>query len=118
MTATAQSAEATETIRNFYATVDRQPHDRSALERFFAADFKDNNRPLAPKEVSDRDVIVGLLDQLNHGFPSAKHDLLIVEPISDNRAVYWKSPASSPGPSMICQLQASRCRSMAWTYSE
>ena len=91
MSTKSPTSEASETIRNFYAAVDRKPHDRSTLETFFAMNFKDNNRPPAPAEIADRDVILGLFDQLNSGLPTAKHDLIIVEPISDNRAiVYWK----------------------------
>ncbi|MCL4471423.1 MAG: ester cyclase [Gammaproteobacteria bacterium] len=90
--------EATETLRRFYAVVDKKPHNRDALNAFFTDNFKDHNRPPAPAEISDRDVVLNLFYQLNRGFPDAKHELIIVEPIENDRAmVYWKFSGTHSG---------------------
>lgn len=91
--------EAANILRIFYETVDKKPYNRSAVEKFFCEDFKDNNRPPAPAGVPDREVILGLFDQLNAGLPDAKHELIILEPIGSNRAmVYWKFEGTNSGP--------------------
>ncbi len=72
--------EASETIRAFYTAVDKKPHRRETLQPFFTTNYKDHNRPPAPAEVADRDVILNLFDQLDRGLPDAKHELLIWSP--------------------------------------
>jgi predicted SnoaL-like aldol condensation-catalyzing enzyme len=91
--------EASETVRRFYAAVDKKPHNRAALSSFFAPEYKDHNRPAAPPNVPDSEVMLALFDQLNRGFPDARHEIVLLEPIGDGRAVvYWKFSGTHAGP--------------------
>ena len=91
--------DASETVRRFYAAVDKKPHNRAALSSFFAPEYKDHNRPVAPSNVPDSEVMLALFDQLNRGFPDARHEIVLLEPIGDGRAVvYWKFSGTHAGP--------------------
>lgn len=86
------------TIRDFYTAVDTKPHNRASLEAFFANDYVDHNRPPAPAEIVDRDVILGLFDQLAAGVPDARHKLEILSDIDSDRAiVYWAFTGTHTG---------------------
>jgi SnoaL-like polyketide cyclase len=89
---------ASETVRRFYAAVDKKPLNRTVLSSFFAPDYKDHTRPVAPPNVPDSEVMLDLFDQLNRAFPDAKHQILLLEPIADGRAVvYWKFSGTHSG---------------------
>jgi predicted ester cyclase len=91
--------DASETVRRFYAAVDKKPLNRAALSSFFAPEYKDHNRPVAPSNVPDSEVMLALFDQLNRGFPDARHEIVLLEPIGDGRAVvYWKFSGTHAGP--------------------
>jgi predicted ester cyclase len=91
--------EATGLIMDFYARVDDASPATNDLQQFFAAQFKDHNRPMtAPADVPDRLVALGLFKQLRVGFPDMRHSLDIVAGIGADRAmVYWTFTGTHTG---------------------
>lgn len=74
----------------FYQRADERPFNPNDLANHFAPSFVDHNRPSAPAELSDSAVSVGLFAQLAAAFPNGKHDLILVEDLSNKRTmVYW-----------------------------
>jgi SnoaL-like polyketide cyclase len=74
----------------FYEIADQRPFDAAALASCFAPTFVDHNRPDAPADLPDSSVAVGLFIQLASAFPDGRHQLTLLENLSENRAmVYW-----------------------------
>jgi hypothetical protein len=86
------------TIASFYRAADLRPFDSADLASRFAETFVDHNRPDAPADVPDRAVAVGLFVQLASAFPDGKHELTLLEDLTENRAlVYWKFTGTHQG---------------------
>jgi predicted ester cyclase len=87
-------------IRKFYETADASVQPASDLGPFFADGFNDHNRPAtAPANLTDKQVILNLFQELKTGFPDARHALDIVSDIDENLAmVYWTFSGTQSGP--------------------
>jgi predicted ester cyclase len=96
---TTHSSDAAALIRDFYAMVDDQQIDATALERIVSNTFHDHNRPgNIPVDVSDKSALISLFDALKSAFSDGKHRLDILEPIGDDRAVvYWTFAGTHTG---------------------
>ena len=87
-------------VRDFYAAVDAEVPDPAVYGALLAEGFVDQDRPAAfPADMPDRDVTLGLLAELERGFPDATHSLDILEPVGTDRAVvYWTFRGRHDGP--------------------
>jgi hypothetical protein len=88
-TATAALAnDAVETIRDFYAVADARPVDANALRRYFADEFTDHD---GHHTGNHADAVVGLYGALATGAPDSTHQLAMVLPSGEDKAiVYWR----------------------------
>ncbi|MCP4432521.1 MAG: ester cyclase [Gammaproteobacteria bacterium] len=83
-------------VREFYTIVDAKAE---RLDRFYANDFKDHDRsPVAPKDATDKQVILSFFSELLVGFPDFSHELEILAPIGYDKAmVYWAFEGTHTG---------------------
>lgn len=99
VSATSLFADTLETAREFYRLIDGDA-PLSEVGAMITDDYVDNDRnPMAPAELSDKQVIMGLFSELRAGFPDMVHALNIIEPIGEDRAVvYWTFTGTHSGP--------------------
>lgn len=75
----------------YYQTIEKQPYDEQAVASYFSDDYSNHPRRQAPPGLSDKQGTLGLLKNLSQGFPDAKRNLLIVEPLSGGRVLAYFS---------------------------
>lgn len=75
----------------FYTLLDDPDAPLTDVAAIISDDYVDHDRnPTAPADLSDKQVTLGLFNELRVGFPDMVHKLDIVEDISENRVmVYW-----------------------------
>jgi predicted SnoaL-like aldol condensation-catalyzing enzyme len=83
----ALAGDAASLIPSIYAAMEAQPLDKAALGALFADSYIDHNRAAPPGAGSDKDAILGLIDQLNTGMPDGKRTMNAVETLSDGRVM-------------------------------
>lgn len=77
--------------RALYDLLDARPFDGGAMAALFAADFVDNNRPEGDPSPSDREATLVFLAALANGFPDARHEIVVLEPVADDGVlVHWR----------------------------
>ncbi len=88
--------DAASLVREFYTIVDAKAE---GLDRFYANDFNDRDRsPAAPKDATDKQVMLNFFSELVVGFPDFNHELEILAPIgSDKAMVYWTFEGTHTG---------------------
>ncbi len=85
---TAYANDAVKTIREFYEVADARPMNAEELRSYYAEDFVDHD---AAHEGGHVDGGVGTYAALADGAPDSKHDLVMVLPSGDDKAiVYWR----------------------------
>lgn len=85
---TALANDAVETIRGFYAVADARPMDATTLRGYFADDFTDHD---GHHDGNHADAVAGLYGALADGSPDSAHELAMVLPSGDDKAiVYWR----------------------------
>jgi predicted ester cyclase len=78
-------------VRKYYQTIEVQPFDETAISGFFAEDYRNYPPRAAAPGVSTKQATLGLIRMLSQGFPDARRELLIVEPISEGRVLVYFS---------------------------
>ncbi|MEO8530824.1 MAG: ester cyclase [Deltaproteobacteria bacterium] len=74
-------------VTDLYAAMEVQPYDADAMAANYADDYMDHNRPPGPPEASDKQIILGIIGELNTAMPNGRRTLNFIEPISDGRVV-------------------------------
>lgn len=99
LSSAALAQTAADLVREFYETVDDKSKGAAAISDYFAEGYVDHDRsPVAPAEVPDRLVALGLFAELEKGFPDAVHSIDILENIGEDRAVvYWTFTGTNTG---------------------
>ena len=89
--------EAVKLIEKFYAVADANPFNEEGVAEFFAEDFTNHNRH-DDEALSDREFSIVFYGQLAQGFPDAKHNFEMLEPIGTDKAmVYWEFNGTNSG---------------------
>lgn len=82
----AQTAQ--ETLLSFYAELEKEKPSTTDIAAFFSDQYIDHTRPDGfPDEMSDRDVILTILDNLESGMPDATRRVEFSENLENDRAL-------------------------------
>ncbi|MGB1237105.1 MAG: ester cyclase [Pseudomonadales bacterium] len=85
--------DAVETIRAFYNVADSRPLDTQKLQSYFSPAFVDHD---PSHGVSSIESVVGTYAALAQGAPDSTHELAMVLPSGDDKAiVYWRYKGSN-----------------------
>lgn len=86
-------------IKNFFDLIDKQGLSPSELKEYIDPEFKDRDRPEQfPRELSDVDATVGFFIELKNAFPNGRHQVSILEELSDERVlVRWRFTGTHSG---------------------
>ncbi len=77
-----------ETLLSFYAELEKEEPSATAIAAFYSDQYVDHTRPDGfPDEMSDRDVIIMVLDNLESGMPDATRRVEFSENLEGDRAL-------------------------------
>jgi hypothetical protein len=78
-------------VRQYYRTIEMQPYDEAAVSEIFTDDYRNYPPHPAPPGASAKQATLGLIKMLSQGFPDARRNLLIVEPLGQDRVLAYFS---------------------------